>query len=167
MQILESVNQHGSILLTHNVTPDLNNIVRSYAQEEAVEGCVMQLAKRHTVGNCRFAAHISVRNDMCRIQQLCMFEFAECALLVVGSQNSFPECCLMKALPNSRCYISASLDIRFSNCDFSSCIEIHESRFVDCNFESESCWISPDDENRALDLILSGQDPMKIDQWRT
>ena len=51
MQSLQPMTQHGAIGLFKNVSPDLDNKIRTNAEKEIIEGCVVQLAQGYTISN--------------------------------------------------------------------------------------------------------------------
>ncbi len=74
------MHERRSVTLVEDIRPDLDNIVRTDAQEKPVEGRVMEGAQSKPVLNPRLAERFRVRNDVGYVQQLFMAQPTECAL---------------------------------------------------------------------------------------
>jgi hypothetical protein len=70
MDALETVLQHGSVVLIEYVWSNLNDARRRDTDHVAVKCGVVQLAKRETIGYDGRPADVYVRNDVCVSQSL-------------------------------------------------------------------------------------------------
>ena len=64
MAFLQSVAEHRAILLSEDVTANLDDQIGSYAEDVAVEGCMVDLAQGQTVRHYGLAERIGIRNDV-------------------------------------------------------------------------------------------------------
>src|SRR5439155_4724725 len=75
------------------------------ADEVAVEGGVVELAERKSVGNDRLPKGMAVREDVRGFQQLVMAEPADGAALLVGAEHALAKAPLVQALPDHRGHV--------------------------------------------------------------
>jgi len=68
MYLLQAHDKHRSVVLGEDRRLDLDHIVWTDREEEAVERGVVQLAQRHTVTYYRLAFRVAVRRDVGRIE---------------------------------------------------------------------------------------------------
>jgi hypothetical protein len=95
VKFLESVEQHGAVLLLQNLPSHFDAVIRPYGKELAVVCRVMELAQREAVGNDGFPAGLAVGDDMSRIEKFIVSQVAQSALFPVCLEYSFPEDSLM------------------------------------------------------------------------
>ena len=70
LKSLKAMDEHRPVRLSQHVFADFDREVRPYPQDLSVEGGMMKLAHRKTVGNDREAPRMSVREDMSRVEEL-------------------------------------------------------------------------------------------------
>ena len=100
MQPLETVHQHGTVLLIEDIPSDLDDAVRTQSQEVLVKRRMVELTEADAVANDRLPTGLSIRDDVSRFQQVAMPQAAEGTLLPVGLEDPFPKPPLMKSNPH-------------------------------------------------------------------
>ena len=68
MYLLQAHDKHRAVVLGEDRRLDLDHVVRTDREEEAVERGVVQLAERHAVAHYRLALGVAVRRDVGRIE---------------------------------------------------------------------------------------------------
>jgi len=91
MQLLQTMEEHGAVMLSKNVLPDLDHEVGTNAHDVAVESRMMNLAQRKTVGNDWIAVRMSIGQDVGGIKEFKMAESADRATLSVSEEHAFAE----------------------------------------------------------------------------
>ena len=79
--------KRGAIAFTQDVDSELDRQIRADAEEVSVERRVMQTAQSQPVGKHRFAAGMTIRQDVRRVEQFSMTEPADRTLGLIGLQN--------------------------------------------------------------------------------
>jgi hypothetical protein len=64
MYLLQAHDKHWAVVLGEDRRLDLDYVVRTDGEEEAVERGVVQLAQRHTVAHYRLAFRVAVWRDV-------------------------------------------------------------------------------------------------------
>jgi len=72
VQSLQSVREHGAIILIPHVLPDFDCIVGPDSEEIGIESGMVQLAQGKAVRHDRLPARFSIGDDMGRVQKLAM-----------------------------------------------------------------------------------------------
>lgn len=72
VNLLQAHDEHRAISFRKDRWPDLDPVIRSNGEEEAVERGVMQLAQRDTIAHNRFAFEVAVGRDMGGVEELLM-----------------------------------------------------------------------------------------------
>lgn len=136
MQLFQSVLEHGTVLFFEHILPYLGSVVGGNAEEQPVEGCMVELAEGDAVTDARHTLGFDVGDDVGGIEELIMPEPAERALLTVSLDNPLPEAPLvfsgcswtrLSSIPDLPCMLPgedvrpAKPDIRFS------CVFLHDS----------------------------------------
>ena len=107
VEALKPMDQHRSIGFLQDVTPNFNHEVRPDTDEIPVERSVMQTAQGSTIADCGHAQRISVGHDVRGFQKLVTLQPADCAVVLVRSNDAFAKLSLMKALTkDARCVTS-------------------------------------------------------------
>lgn len=97
VQALEAVPQHRTVLLTQQVGTNVNDAPGSHPQEQAVEGCVMDLAEGEAIRHYRVSGGVLVGDDVGGIEQRFPAQPAESTPFPIGVENPVPENPLMDA----------------------------------------------------------------------
>jgi hypothetical protein len=66
--LLQAHEKHRAVVFRQDRRLDLDHVVRTDREEEAVERCVVQLAQRHTVTDYRLAFGVAVWRYVGRIE---------------------------------------------------------------------------------------------------
>src|SRR6266516_5492707 len=106
METLERVLESRAIPLVEHVTPDLKLVVGTDAENERVEGSMVDRAHRHYVRHYGLAA-VRVLLDVGRVEQPRMPEPAQRALRPVREQHAISEHALVQPLLHQRLRVSA------------------------------------------------------------
>ena len=122
VQLLESVQQHGTVLFIQDISPNLDDKVRTNANKHPVKGGVMQLAESESVSDLRNSFRLTVRHNMRRIQELPMPQATQGALLSIRGQYPLTKGLLMESSFELSCHVSPYPYVRvFGN---SNCSEV-------------------------------------------
>ncbi len=62
------MNEHRPVILIEDVPSDLDHQIWSNAEEEAVKGCVVQLAESNAVADHGLPTWLTIRDDVGRIE---------------------------------------------------------------------------------------------------
>lgn len=92
------MDEHGAIDLMQHLEADLDDENGTDPDDVAIEGWMMELAQRQTVGNGWLSQRVTVGQDVRRVKELVVPEPADCAGLVIGAYNSLAELRLVKAM---------------------------------------------------------------------
>ncbi len=95
MHILKSVEQHGTVLLFHDIVSNFDDIVGPYADHEPVKGGVVEFAKGYTIIHDGITVGFTIRDDVRRVQKFEMLQATERALLAICMQNPLTESALV------------------------------------------------------------------------
>ena len=146
MEPLEAVNQHRAVGVVENVLTNFDDAVGSDADQVLVEGRVMEPAQSNAVRHGRLAERVGVGQDVRGLDQLHALETTDRAVMLVGADYPFAECCLMKALSKEPRRVPPS-DRRFLDLDVA---EAGERAFVHADRERQQRRSVPDDEDGPL-----------------
>ena len=94
-------------MLSKDVRPNLDGVVRTEPKKRPIKRRVMQGTKREAVSNNRLTFRMTVRHDVRGVEQLRVTKTAECALLPVRLQYTFPKGPLVEPHSDRRCYVRA------------------------------------------------------------
>ena len=95
MQRLDSMLQGRTIGFREKVGPYLDDVVRPHSDKEAVEDRVMEPAERQAIADHRLAIGVSVRNDVCGVEELVVLQAAHSTLMPIRVKNPLAERSLM------------------------------------------------------------------------
>lgn len=69
LEALESMAEHGAVLLAQDVLPHFHDEVGANAEEVPIEGGMMEFAQRESIGDDRCPIRLGVRDDVSRIEK--------------------------------------------------------------------------------------------------
>jgi hypothetical protein len=96
VHLLQAKPKHRTIDLFEDISPDFDNVVRPNAEDVLIKRRMVQLAQGNPICNDWLSIRIGIWGDMSCLKQGHMTKPAQCALLLVCSQDPFPEQALMK-----------------------------------------------------------------------
>ena len=96
VNLLKANNEHRAVRLSKNRLSDLDHVVRSNCEEEAVEGRMVELAECQAITDNRIALEVAIWRDMGGVEELVMPELAESTTIVVGPDHPLAKRHLMQ-----------------------------------------------------------------------
>ena len=102
VEVLQSVQQHRTVLFVQDVLPHFDDIVGGDADEQTIERGMVQLAERHAVANRGFTIGLGIRDDMRSVEKFLMAQAAERALFPIGLQHPLAKASLMNTRSHGR-----------------------------------------------------------------
>jgi len=109
VSLFQAVLQHWPVDLAQEVGADLNDLVRSDAEDARVVGGVVDLAQCEAVPHDRDTCFLRVRHDMCGVEQLAVTQGAYRASRLVGAHHGRAKDGLMQSPLGLRDDVAAKL----------------------------------------------------------
>ena len=97
MTFLKPMDKHRAIFFLPDVLSHLNDELRAYAHDVAVEGRMMEFAEGEAIGDLRDTSHLPIRNDVRGLKKLPVLQSADRTGAAVGFEDVVPEFVLMQA----------------------------------------------------------------------
>src|SRR2546428_7122689 len=162
LKALEAMLKHRPVDFLHYVEAHGDLEVRRDADEVTVEGGVVELAERETVGNDRLAQGMAVREDVSGFQQLVMAEPADGAALLVSAEHALAKAPLVQALPDHRGHVLSPRGQRRRVIDLPG--GRRPDLVIDRHDEAQGFGMVLDDEDRPRRFVEALDDAMEIDE---
>lgn len=160
MELLEPVDEHGSIDLVTKVRSKLHDEIGPDSQEVFVKGRVVEFAQCQAVRDQGLTHWIAVGDDVRGIQKFDMSKAANCAAGLISSKDALTEAHLMEACEGDYGQVSPA-PLRGDRVE-RSC---KNSTVVNGDNEPECLRIVALHKDRIDWQIPAGQDAVEIDQW--
>lgn len=167
MECLDAMYEHGSILLAQDILANFDRKVRTYADEVAVERCVMKAAQRKPVLDERVSSGLGVRNNVGGIEEFLMPETAERALALVCVEYALSEHPLMQPDADGSGYVRSTSLICVLGFCCGLCAESNVHSVVYSDREREASGIIANDEHRPAGEVLPGDHAVEVDERQT
>ena len=98
MTRLESMDQHGPILLLQEVGPHFHHQVGSNTEEVSVECRMMELAEGDAIRDPRLSLRMLVRENVGRLEKFFVSQATDGAAASIGGKDAVPEAPLVEPL---------------------------------------------------------------------
>jgi hypothetical protein len=99
VELLQAVNQHRAVGVVENILTNFDHAVGSDTDQVLVESLVVEPAQGDPIRHGRLAERVGVRQDVCGLDELCVLETTDRAVVLVGSHDALAKGGLMQALP--------------------------------------------------------------------
>ncbi len=149
-----------------DVRSNLEDIVRTKAEELPIEGAMMESTECKPVTHDWLPFRVGIRDNVRRVKQLFMTQAAEGALPLIGLEHPLAESPLVHADPNGcgdvgpACSIKVfEHGVRFCG---RPCRDKQMLRIVDCNRHGQVRRVVSDDVYGPRRQILARHDPVKV-----